>query len=153
MTKTSSVERVREYYGFVLYLSSFLALFLYLAWAFLDEAILEDLLGWTWIPFQPWSILVPLYIMAWIPFTIVFYTATNLQNTLAFDDPHLLTDPKVVAASLTIGALVFLTQAHLMSWSASNLDRILDWDQIPELEDVPISVVNKCWSRSRPKQA
>ncbi len=111
----------------MLYLGSYLLLFLYLIWAATNAQVWKKL-PWT-PPLASWAIALPLWIVGLIPFTILMYMGSNLRSTPNWQDPCQLTDKK---------ALVFRP-------TPENIGRILNPEQIPEMEDVPIGLVNQCW--------
>ncbi|RKO87787.1 PIG-P, partial [Blyttiomyces helicus] len=115
----------REYYGFILYLSTFVSYVTFLLWAFLPEQILQDL-GITYYPTRYWALAVPIWILGLIPFTILMFIGTNLFNTPPLSSPRTLTD----------------RYASMMR--ARNLGKIINEESIPDLQDVPISMVNQC---------
>ncbi|KAH6573092.1 hypothetical protein BASA62_003126 [Batrachochytrium salamandrivorans] len=119
----------REYYGFVIYLSSILALLIYCAWAVLPDKALRGI-GITYYPSRHWALVVPIWILGLIPFTLMMFTAINLLNTPTFESFKTLTDE----------------HARMMSLTSDSLDRILQPQLIPKLEDVPITLVNRCFS-------
>ncbi|KAI8915789.1 PIG-P [Gorgonomyces haynaldii] len=120
-------ESTREYYGFVLYLSSILLLLIYLFLVFVPDPILRSF-HITYYPSKLILIGLPIWITGLIPFTIVVYTAHNLTNTPPPDSLLWMTEEK----------------APMMKFTVSNLDRIMNYDLIPHLEDVPLDLVNKC---------
>ena len=118
----------REYYGFVLYLSSFAGFIMYLIWGLVPDSILRSY-GITYYPSRHWAIIIPIWIAGLIPFTILVYTSLNLLKTPDFDSFDLLTD-----------------DYSITEISESQLCKILQDDSIPDLQDVPLNVVNRCWS-------
>ncbi|EGF76482.1 hypothetical protein BATDEDRAFT_28426 [Batrachochytrium dendrobatidis JAM81] len=119
----------REYYGFVLYLSSFVSFALYILWSVLPDRALHSI-GITYYPSRNWALTIPLWILGLIPFTLVVFTATNLLNTPPFQSFMTLTDK----------------HARTMALTSDGLNRVLKPELIPALEDVPIALVNRCWS-------
>ncbi|KAK6098010.1 hypothetical protein MT418_002084 [Batrachochytrium dendrobatidis] len=77
-----------------------------------------------------WALTIPLWILGLIPFTLVVFTATNLLNTPPFQSFMTLTDK----------------HARTMALTSDGLNRVLKPELIPALEDVPIALVNRCWS-------
>ncbi|KAI9481493.1 MAG: PIG-P-domain-containing protein [Benjaminiella poitrasii] len=114
-----------EYYGFVMYLSSFVAFVIYLIWSYVPDEILHRL-GITYYPNRYWALAIPVWLMTFVWFIFFSFMAINLMNTAPFDSISCITDE----------------HANLMS-----LDNELDVNQpsdwIPELQDIPISLVNK----------
>jgi phosphatidylinositol N-acetylglucosaminyltransferase subunit P len=109
----------REYYGFVLYLVSFLSLILYILWSFFDLFPVA--------PNQILAITVPIWIVGLIPFLIILYSGVNLIKTPPFDSINLYVDQ----------------YTNELQFS----DRLLDQNRIPPLQDVPLDIVNQCWTR------
>lgn len=118
----------REYYGFVLYISTFVCLFLYFIWALFGEHL--KVFGFA-LPSRYWAVVVPIWIVGLIPFTILITIGYNLLHTRDLDSFDMLTDK----------------YARVFSGSAKSIEKILDNNKIPPLEDVPISIVNSCWKR------
>ncbi|KAI8901675.1 PIG-P [Globomyces pollinis-pini] len=121
---------MREFYGFVLYLTTFLVSILYLCWSFLSDSVLHSI-GITYYPSRTWAIVVPFFIVSLIPFTILVFTANNLMKTPSLNQIEVLTDQ------------------HARMMSLNSIAKILDPSSIPDLEDVPLNVVNKCWKHER----
>ena len=129
MTKSESQKTLeREYYGFVLYLSSFAAFIMYLIWGLVPDQILRSF-GITYYPSRHWSIIIPVWVAGLIPFSILIYTSLNLIKTPNFEDFELLTDDYSVT-----------------EMNSSQLKKVLEDESIPDLQDVPLNVVNRCWS-------
>lgn len=82
----------RAIYGFVLWLVSYLFLFVYLVWAFLPEEWFHPL-GLTYWPQKYWAIAVPAYITTGtLLFAFIIYPSMNLIITPRLNDPRLVTD-------------------------------------------------------------
>lgn len=73
-----------EVYGFVLWLSSFVLLALYLLWAFVPDAALHRL-GWTYYPSRWWAVALPAYFLMAILFVPIVYFSWNLSATQPLD--------------------------------------------------------------------
>ena len=101
-----------EYYGFVLYTSTWFILGIYISSIFYSPHHL--------------AIAIPIWIISLIPFSILMYNGTNLINTNDFDSLHMFIDE------------------HQKQLIYSK--RLCDPDMVPVLQDVPIDVVNQCWS-------
>ncbi|TPX71867.1 phosphatidylinositol N-acetylglucosaminyltransferase [Spizellomyces sp. 'palustris'] len=118
----------REYYGFVLYLSSFVAFGTYLAWALLPDEVLHAL-GIYYYPTRWWAIVFPVYILGLIPFTILMFTGINLRRTPPLTSFDTVTDDCANALSIPL--------------DPDKLRKLFSEDSIPEIEDIPISLVNQ----------
>ena len=117
----------REHYGFVLYLSSFAIFILYLFWSLTPDNVLRSL-GITYYPSRYWAIVLPIWVSGLIPFAILVHTSLNMINTPSFDDFDLLTDD--------------YSNTEL---TEKDIKKILEDDAIPDLQDVPLNIVNQCW--------
>ncbi|KAL1920095.1 uncharacterized protein VTP21DRAFT_1241 [Calcarisporiella thermophila] len=114
-----------EYYGFVIYLLSFIAFVIYLLWAYLPEKTLHSL-GISYYPSKYWALALPVWTFGLIIFVFVSFMSINLMNTAPFDSFNTITDEH---------AYVMLTK--------ENYDRNTNVeDYIPDLHDIPIGVVN-----------
>ncbi|CAG8451288.1 7893_t:CDS:2 [Funneliformis caledonium] len=121
LTKTPTYE----YYGFVLYLSSFIAFVIYLLWAYLPDEILISL-GITYYPDRYWALALPVWSFVLSFFLYVVILSINFLNTAPYDSYHTITDDHA-----NIGQ------------NLSQLSGITD-DFVPELHDIPIGIVNAC---------
>jgi phosphatidylinositol glycan class P protein len=108
----------REYYGFVLYLTSFLGLILYVLWSYFDLFSIA--------PNPILAVTVPIWIVGLIPFTIIVFSSVNLMNTPSFDSLDLFVD----------------RYTNELTYSS----RLVDESMVPILQDVPLDIVNDCWS-------
>ncbi|KAI8645176.1 PIG-P-domain-containing protein [Parasitella parasitica] len=72
-----------EYYGFVMYLSSFVALGIYLIWAYVPDEILHSL-GITYYPNRYWALAIPIWLMTFVWFIFISFMTINLMNTAPF---------------------------------------------------------------------
>ncbi|CAG8489187.1 3404_t:CDS:2 [Paraglomus brasilianum] len=121
LTKTPTYE----YYGFTLYLTSFIAFVIYLLWAYLpDEALIS--LGISYFPNRYWAIAWPVWTFVLIAFIYAAFFSINLMNTAPIDSFNTITDDYA-----NVGQ------------SLSRLSGITD-DFVPGLHDIPIGVVNAC---------
>lgn len=76
----------RAVYGFVLYLLSYSALGLYLAWAILPDHILAQM-GLEFLPQKYWAVALPIYLsVVFVCFILVIYPSLGLLQTLAPSD-------------------------------------------------------------------
>ncbi|KAK4517799.1 uncharacterized protein ATC70_001144 [Mucor velutinosus] len=114
-----------EYYGFVMYLASFVAFGIYLIWAYVPDEILHSL-GITYYPSRYWALAIPIWLMTFVWFIFISFMTINLMNTAPFNCLDCITDEHA-------------NVMHLDNEVVS--DRPSDW--IPELYDIPIGLVNK----------
>ncbi|KAI7857385.1 PIG-P, partial [Circinella umbellata] len=114
-----------EYYGFVMYLASFVALAIYLIWAYVPDEILHSL-GITYYPKRYWALAIPVWLMTFVWFIFFSFMSINLMNTAPFDSYYCLTDE----------------HANVMRIDKSQNEEKRPDDWMPELHDIPISVVN-----------
>src|SRR5688572_20746245 len=86
MAQRPAVNRTNptEVYGFVLWMSTFVAFLAFLLWAFLPEHILESV-GVTYFPSKWWAIAIPAYLTVVLVFIVVIYAAFNLYSTNPLD--------------------------------------------------------------------
>ncbi|KAG0952669.1 hypothetical protein G6F57_003893 [Rhizopus arrhizus] len=111
-----------EYYGFVMYLTSFVAFGLYLIWAYVPDPILHSL-GITYYPDRYWALAIPVWLMTVVWFIFTSFMAINLMNTAPFDSYHCITDE----------------HANIMCLENQRMvDQPSDW--IPELHDISIGL-------------
>ncbi|KAJ3063473.1 hypothetical protein HK102_008463, partial [Quaeritorhiza haematococci] len=80
----SRVASGREYYGFVVYLSSGVLFAIYLVWAFVPNDILHEF-GFTYYPNKNWALILPIWMLGLIPFILLMFTGINLLRTPPFD--------------------------------------------------------------------
>jgi len=84
---TSSSEK----YGFVVYVGSLVAWYIYLIWGFVPDRYLQRI-GIQWYPSREWAILIPSWMMIAVVFVYAGYFCLNLYNTPALDDLCSITD-------------------------------------------------------------
>jgi len=111
-----------EFYGYAFYLVSFVAMFLWLVWAFFSEYI--NNLGFTYYPNRYWAVAIPDYIIICILFYVVIFLCYNFIHTPSFDSLNTVTDK----------------YSNLMK--SVNYSRLEEDNDIPDLQDIPISIVN-----------
>jgi len=108
MTEPSpSPSPERAVYGFVLYLSAWVCLALYLIWAYIPDQWLHHV-GLTYWPQKYWAVAAPTYLCITLVFGIVFYVAVNLTITAGLGSRDTITDEyaKVVRTDdLPLGAI------------------------------------------------
>nr|CAD7193791.1 unnamed protein product [Timema douglasi] len=86
----------RSVYGFVLYLSSYSALSVYLVWAFVPDNILHSI-GLTYWPQKYWAVAVPIHLcVALALFAFLIYPSINLIMTPPLHDMRTITDPHAI---------------------------------------------------------
>ncbi|OUM64216.1 hypothetical protein PIROE2DRAFT_42774, partial [Piromyces sp. E2] len=73
-----------EFYGYAFYLVSFLAMGLWLLWAFSTESF-SNKIGFTYYPKRYWAIALPDYIVICILFGVVIFLCYNFIHTPSFD--------------------------------------------------------------------
>ncbi|KAF0496463.1 PIG-P-domain-containing protein [Gigaspora margarita] len=122
---TLSKTPTYEYYGFVLYLLSFIAFAIYLLWAYLPKEVLESL-GITYYPDRYWALALPVWSFVLVLFIFVAFISINFLNTAPLDSFNTITDDNA-----NVGQ------------NLSQLSKITD-DFVPELHDIPIGIVNAC---------
>lgn len=120
---------IYEYYGFVMYLVSFVGLGIYLIWAYVPDEILHSL-GITYYPKRYWALAIPIWLMTLVWFIFISFMSINLMNTAPFDSFHCITDE------------------HANVMTEDYQERPDDWT--PELHDIPISVVNAFLYQQQP---
>jgi phosphatidylinositol glycan class P protein len=116
----------REYYGFVLYITTIVFLYIYFIWVIFGETL--DVLGFQF-PNRKWALVVPIWIVGLIPFTIMVFYGKTLIQTRDLDSIDLLTD----------------NSAKIFMGDEKSIEKILNDSKIPALQDVPLSIVNQCW--------
>ncbi|KAI9004115.1 PIG-P [Gaertneriomyces semiglobifer] len=118
----------REYYGFVVYLVSFVAFVTYLGWSLLPDEMLHAL-GVYYYPTRWWALAIPVHVTGWIPFILLMYNGINLWRTPPFESLNTITDEKAKVLSYPV--------------SVEKFRKLADKDAVPEIEDIPISLMNE----------
>ncbi|KAI8068479.1 PIG-P-domain-containing protein, partial [Gongronella butleri] len=116
---------IYEYYGFVMYLATFVVFGLYIIWAYLPDRILHDL-GITYYPSRYWALAIPTWLMVLVWFIFFYYVTYNMMNTPPFDTLEAITDEHAV----------------IMAKDSIPPVAARPPDYMPELHDIPIAVVN-----------
>ncbi|KAK0060238.1 phosphatidylinositol N-acetylglucosaminyltransferase subunit P [Biomphalaria pfeifferi] len=114
-----SPQRQRAFYGFVVYLLSFIGFGLYIVWAYVPDEWLHSI-GLTYWPQKYWAIALPVYLCMIIVLSYIAYTGLILINTASLTDLNTITDNHSHYEDLTV----------------------MHPDSIPPLRDMDISVVN-----------
>ncbi|KAJ3101772.1 hypothetical protein HDU97_001056 [Phlyctochytrium planicorne] len=112
----------RQYYGFVLYLSTFVAAAIYITWALVPDDMLEAI-GITYYPQKYWAVAIPVWVVGLIPFTLLMFTSVNLLNTPPLSSINTITDKS----------------AHVLRRNPISSRG----STFPPLEDAPVTIVNE----------
>ncbi|KAJ3007090.1 hypothetical protein HKX48_009319, partial [Thoreauomyces humboldtii] len=120
-----SVSQVREYYGFVVYLASFVIFGGYLVWSLSSDAFLH-ILGVYYYPTRWWAIALPVYVLGLIPFTILLFTGINFWRTPALSSYDTITDNEADVLMLPL--------------TKQKYRKLASEDCVPEIEDIPIAI-------------
>jgi len=127
-------SRASEFYGFVAWTSTYLLFILFILWAFLPDAALVWL-GVTWYPNREWALLLPAYSMVLVLLTYLAYFASALFGTPSFSDLTTITDLKAHTPDFSQSPNPYYSHAHQTA--------------VPEMYDIPISLVNRVLYHSR----
>jgi phosphatidylinositol glycan class P protein len=111
-------DSIQEYYGFLIYLLSFLVVGIYLIWAFVPDTILLQM-GVHYLTDKYWAVVWPAWHFISLVFVYILFNAYNMSQTPTFDSYYTITDE----------------HAHIESWIMNEQD--------PTLHDLPINVVNQ----------
>ena len=118
--------KLTEVYGFVGWMVSWLALFIFLLWAFLPEEYWNDF-GVTYYPNRYWALAIPAYLLMSYFFLCIVHVGIALMRTPAFSSAALISD------EFTREARDF---TRLAKSSKSTVGT-------PEIYDIPLSVTNR----------
>eukprot|EP00823_Brevimastigomonas_motovehiculus_P003581 TRINITY_DN220_c0_g1_i1.p1 TRINITY_DN220_c0_g1~~TRINITY_DN220_c0_g1_i1.p1 ORF type:complete len:243 (+),score=58.18 TRINITY_DN220_c0_g1_i1:58-786(+) len=121
-----------ECYGFVLWVSTFVAYALFLLWSFMPNWMLESM-GVTYYPSKYWAIALPNLVWILLVVLILAYMAINLMNTNPLDSLFTVTDQF----------------AHFMDKTEQRSLSVSDYS-IPEVSDIPIGIINRIFYQIRP---
>ena len=102
----------------------------------------QDFLADAWIPSKDWSIIIPIYILSLIPFTICLFLAWNLSNTPDWSELDLVVDCRGSVLDLAAST------GDATERIARSFERMEREDLIPDLQDIPLAMVNRCWTSS-----
>eukprot|EP01102_Stenamoeba_stenopodia_P014336 TRINITY_DN4748_c0_g1_i1.p1 TRINITY_DN4748_c0_g1~~TRINITY_DN4748_c0_g1_i1.p1 ORF type:complete len:133 (+),score=6.78 TRINITY_DN4748_c0_g1_i1:76-474(+) len=109
-----------DVYGFVGWITSFIAFGAYLLWAYIPDPLLHQL-GLVYYPHKYWAIAIPAWLGVTIIFGIVVYTALNLMRTEPLDSYNTFKD----------------------EFSKESLEKETNSESIPPISDIPLVGVNK----------
>lgn len=157
VTTAALPAKASEKYGFVVYVGSLVAWWIYLVWGFVPDRYLKAI-GIEWYPHRcaemyarmplmadtwcrQWAYLIPCWIMAAVVFVYVGYFALNLYHTPPLDSLTTIVD----------------TQSHLLPTSArDSAGKITSYppytvhtvkgragEYIPPLYDLPAGMINE----------
>jgi len=121
-------SRAPEFYGFVAWTSTYLLFGLFVLWAFLPDALIIWL-GVTWYPNRQWALLLPAYSMVLVLLTYHSYFALTILGTPSFSNLSTITDSKAHIPDASQNPNPYYAHAHHAA--------------IPEMYDIPISLVNR----------
>ncbi|KAI8615566.1 PIG-P-domain-containing protein [Chytriomyces sp. MP71] len=116
----------REIQGFVTYLASAFALAVYLVLAIVPDSLLHAI-GITYYPSKTWAVSIPLWIISLIPFTLIFYTATNLCNTPPLSHPSTVTDEHASVCNANMGS--YFHHSRLMDVPITTINRFMLYEK------------------------
>lgn len=121
----------KQGYGFALYLATICFFVFYLVWTYIPGGL--EAIGIYYVPNRTWAIIVPLWITLLIPYTIITFVGHNLHKTPNFESNYTYTDEV----------------ANVMDIATVDLNKLTADDDIPELQDVPLHLVNATlWSNN-----
>ena len=78
-----------EFYGFAMYLTSFIAFIAYIVWAYEPGSILHEW-GLTYYPEKHWSISLPAYLLSCLMFLVIFNFGYTLYHTPTLESFHII---------------------------------------------------------------
>jgi len=117
-------SRAPEFYGFVAWLSTYIAFCLYVLWAIVPDQYIVWV-GIEWYPSREWAILLPAWSVVLIITTYIVYSSMAIAATPSFSEMRAITDSYVHFPSRGEDSPYFSSA------------------QSPELYDIPIGVVNR----------
>ncbi|KAJ1935939.1 hypothetical protein FBU59_005221, partial [Linderina macrospora] len=116
-----------EYYGFVVYMVSLAVFGVYIIWAYLPSEMLKAL-GFTYYPDRYWALVLPAWLFMAVLSIYFLNMAYIMYATPPLDSPDAFYDPN---SNIAPGELPEEHMCHEVGG-------------IPNVADIPISVVNKC---------
>ncbi|KAJ1958764.1 hypothetical protein EC988_000084 [Linderina pennispora] len=116
-----------EYYGFVVYMVSLAIFGTYLVWAYLPDHILYAL-GFTYYPDRYWAMALPAWLFMAVLSIYFFNMAYIMYATPLLNSPDTFYDP----------------DSNVAPAEPPNDHLCCEVGGIPNIADIPISVVNKC---------
>jgi len=114
-----------EVYGFAVYLTSFVVMFVILVWAYVPESGLHAM-GVYYFPSKYWAIAAPMFLLFSFMMVPVVYVGVNFRTAVAFHAPNAYTPPE--------------------TYTATDRDRHLRAQQlgsVPPIYDLPTALVNR----------
>ncbi|KAF9349691.1 hypothetical protein BGX34_001646 [Mortierella sp. NVP85] len=140
LTKTPTYE----YYGFVLYLVSGITYAMYLGWAYLPREVLDSM-GITYYPSKYWSLALPIWLFVLVIYLYIAFFAINLYNTEPLDSFLTITGKSMsITAVTSILYGLVKEDEHANQFQTMNSASSMTDDFVPDLMDIPISMVNAC---------
>lgn len=147
--RAASAAKKNEVYGFVLWISTFVAYLCFLLWAFLPEHVLQSA-GVTYYPSKWWAIGLPAYLCVLVMFIVVAYIGYNMYNTNPLSSRYTITDSfarpldpsQPVISPAVLRARLALLNASSDSGGPSTPEPVDEYS-VPEIADIPIETVNR----------
>jgi len=110
----------KEVYGFICWITTFVAYGSYILWAYLPEHILKSM-GVYYFPKKYWAVALPTYFVVAVGFGVVGYICWNFIHTAPLDSFNTFTDK------------------HSFEESVGNFTE----KSIPPIADLPITLINE----------
>eukprot|EP00742_Colponemidia_sp_Colp-10_P005350 GILJ01005715.1.p1 GENE.GILJ01005715.1~~GILJ01005715.1.p1 ORF type:complete len:241 (-),score=19.27 GILJ01005715.1:133-855(-) len=129
--------KLTEVYGFAAWITSFVTYVIFILWSFLPERILHQL-GVTYYPSKYWAHAGPAFFCMLFGFSIFIYTGINLVNTEPLDSFHTFTDQHA-------------RDIRNRKKNRSATSTLASDEGIPDISDIPITVINKMLYQQRPQ--
>lgn len=121
-----------EFYGFVLYLLSAIAVVFYLVWAYLPDRILQSM-GITYYFNRYWAIAVPMHFIVTFCYVLVGIAMLDLISVPRLWSLCTITDEFALVHALKSEDYVGVVSRNFN-----------EEDAIPEIRDLPIALANIC---------
>ncbi|CAO3644630.1 unnamed protein product [Cunninghamella blakesleeana] len=111
---TTNKTPIYEYYGFVMYLTSFVVFGIYIIWAYVPDQVLHEL-GITYYPNRYWALAIPIWLMTLVWFIFFSYMIINLMNTPPFDSFDCITGTyKIITSNYCLFKLyIYICMYHI----------------------------------------